>query len=85
MIPAEIDIHPAAITEVRKAYSWYRRRSARAASRFQAAFEAALQQIAESPGQWPAYLHGTRYRGIVLSGDLDSWWFIDSGQAMCRL
>ncbi len=36
MIPAEIDVHPAAVTEARQAYRWYLRRSAQAASRFQA-------------------------------------------------
>jgi toxin ParE1/3/4 len=62
MIPSEVDIHPAAVREARKAYRWYLRRSAGAASRFQAAFDAALEQIAQSPGRWPIYLHGTRYR-----------------------
>jgi plasmid stabilization system protein ParE len=62
MTPSEIDIHPAAVKEARKAYRWYLRRSAAAANRFQAAFEAALEQIAQSPDRWPLYLHGTRYR-----------------------
>jgi plasmid stabilization system protein ParE len=62
MIPAEIDIHPAAVKEASKAYRWYLRRSAGAANRFQAALEAALEQIAHSPDRWPAYLHATRYR-----------------------
>jgi toxin ParE1/3/4 len=62
MIPPEIDIHPAAVKEARQAYRWYLRRSAAAASRFQAAFEAALEQIAQAPDRWPVYVHGTRYR-----------------------
>jgi plasmid stabilization system protein ParE len=62
MIPPEIDIHPSAVTEGRKAYRWYLRRSISAARRFQAALEAALVQIAESPNRWPTYLLGTRYR-----------------------
>jgi toxin ParE1/3/4 len=62
MIPSEIEIHPAAILEARKAYCWYLRRSPAAAGRFQAAFDAALEQIAQSPERWPTYLHGTRYR-----------------------
>jgi plasmid stabilization system protein ParE len=64
MIPPEIDLHPAAITEARKAYRWYLARNFGAARRFKAAFEAALAQIAQSPDRWPAYLHGTRYRPL---------------------
>ena len=62
MIPPAIDIHPAAVNEARNAYRWYRRRSPQAASRFQAALEAALEQIAQSPDRYPVYLHGTRFR-----------------------
>jgi len=62
MIPPELDFHPAAVKEARKAYRWYLRRSAWAASRFRAALEAALEQIAETPNRWPMYLPGTRYR-----------------------
>jgi len=62
MIPPEIDFHRAAVREARNAYQWYLRRSASAASRFQGALEAALEDIAQSPNRWPAYLHGTRYR-----------------------
>jgi toxin ParE1/3/4 len=61
-MPSQIDLHPAAVKEARKAYRWYFRRSATAASRFRAAFEAGLEQIAQSPDRWPVYLHGTRYR-----------------------
>jgi toxin ParE1/3/4 len=57
-----IDFHPAAIAEARQAYRWYRRRSTEAGRRFQVALEAALQQIAQAPDRWPAYLHGTNYR-----------------------
>jgi len=62
MMPSEIEIHPAAVQEARKAYRWYLRRSAAAARRFQAAFDAALEQITQSPERWPTYLYGTRYR-----------------------
>lgn len=62
MVPPEIDLHPAAVKEARAAYRWYVRRSAGAAERFQAALEAALEQIAQSPDRWPTHLHGTRYR-----------------------
>jgi plasmid stabilization system protein ParE len=60
MIPPELDFHPAAVREARRAYRWYMRRSAWAGNRFQAALEAALEQIAKSPDRWPPYLHGTR-------------------------
>ncbi len=62
MIALDLDFHPAAVKEARKAYRWYVRRSARAGSRFQAALEVALEQIVESPDRWPQYLHGTRFR-----------------------
>jgi len=81
MTPNEIDIHPAAIQEARKAYRWYLRRSPSAASRFQAAFEASLAQIAESPDRWPSYLHGTRYRHSVVFGSSSC---IDCSATDCR-
>ena len=62
MTPTEIDLHPAAVTEARKAYRWYLRRNVQAAARFQSALEATLKQIVESPDRWPGYLYGTRYR-----------------------
>jgi plasmid stabilization system protein ParE len=62
MIPLEIDFHPAAIKEGRKAFRWYLKRSATAAARFQEAFEAALEQISRTPQQWPVYSHNTRGR-----------------------
>jgi plasmid stabilization system protein ParE len=62
MSPSEIEFHPAAVKEARKAYRWYLRRSATAAGRFKAALEAAIKQIVESPDRWPTYLFGTRYR-----------------------
>jgi plasmid stabilization system protein ParE len=64
MIPLEFDFHPAAVAEARKAYFWYLRRSAWAGSRFQAALETALDQIAKTPDRWPSYLYGTRYRPL---------------------
>jgi plasmid stabilization system protein ParE len=64
MIPSKIEIHPATIGEARKAYRWYLRRSAAAAGRFQAAFDAAIEQIALSPGRWPGYMYGTRCRPL---------------------
>jgi len=62
MIPSKIDILPDAVKEARKTYRWYLGRSPAAARRFEAAFEAALEQIAQAPDRWPIYLHGTRYR-----------------------
>jgi plasmid stabilization system protein ParE len=64
MIPSKIDLHPVAVKEARAAYHWYLRRSAMAAARFRAAFEAALKQIARTPNRWPIYLYGTRYRHL---------------------
>jgi len=70
MIPNEIEIHPAAIQEARNAYRWYLRRSFSAAGRFQASFEASLEQIAESPDRWPRYLHGLNIGHSVDSSSL---------------
>ena len=50
-----------AIVEGHEAWTWYRLRSEKAGSRFQAAFEQAIEKFTEEPGRWPEYLHGTRY------------------------
>ncbi|MBI1830407.1 MAG: type II toxin-antitoxin system RelE/ParE family toxin [Planctomycetes bacterium] len=49
-----------AIAEANEAWTWYRDRSERAAQRFRAAFEQAIQRIADNPEGWGEYLRGTR-------------------------
>lgn len=60
-MPKPIRILTLAAKETRKAWLWYRARSARAARRFQEAFERAVEQIQEQPDRWPKYLHDTQF------------------------
>ncbi len=62
MPPHRLDFHPAAISESRKAFLWYRQRSHTAAESFRVALEFAVEQITLTPDRWPTYFHGTRYR-----------------------
>jgi len=45
-------VSPKARLQVRRAYLWYRREDPRAAARFQAAFQEALERLAEAPLRW---------------------------------
>ena len=58
-LPA-LDGHPDAGTEAVAGALWYRERSVRAAERFIAELERAIDLIVEAPNRWPEYLHGTR-------------------------
>jgi plasmid stabilization system protein ParE len=55
-----VELHPAAVREMRAAREWYEERSAAVADQFQQAVDAAIDQIAEHPERWGHYLHGTR-------------------------
>jgi toxin ParE1/3/4 len=64
-------IHPDARAELRGAAERYRHEGAeehgdeygrKLASRFRDEFKRALARVLERPGQWPAYLHGTRHK-----------------------
>jgi plasmid stabilization system protein ParE len=57
-------LHPEAEQEYRDAYSWYRKRSAPAAEKFEEAVERALDQIQQSPERWP--LSHSRFRKYTL-------------------
>jgi plasmid stabilization system protein ParE len=61
MRPPSLDFHPRAIAEARAARRWYAQRSAALAGQFLSEFDDAVNQIATTPAQWPAYLHGTRF------------------------
>jgi len=56
----ELALHPAAEAEVREAWLRYRASDPVVASRFMAALDRAIEQIADHPERWPLYLHGTR-------------------------
>jgi plasmid stabilization system protein ParE len=50
-----------AIDEAHEAWTWYQQRSDRAASRFEHAFDRAIQEIRDDPERWPEYRFGTRF------------------------
>jgi plasmid stabilization system protein ParE len=58
---AEVTIHAAAELEYATAFGWYVARSERAAIRFEAAFEEALDQIAQLPEAQPLRDQQHRY------------------------
>jgi plasmid stabilization system protein ParE len=55
-----LDVHPDAGAEAEAGVLWYRERSIRAAERFLAELDRAVDLIIEAPNRWPKYLHGTR-------------------------
>lgn len=57
-LPVEFD--PRATSEVRRAQSWYTRRSVAVAVRFAAALDAALNQASQMPQTCSPHLRGTR-------------------------
>ena len=57
----EVELHPSAIDEARSARLWYAERSEQAADRFLAELDRAVEQVRNTPGRWPPYLHGTRH------------------------
>ncbi|MBA3481656.1 MAG: type II toxin-antitoxin system RelE/ParE family toxin [Pirellulales bacterium] len=56
--PLEFD--PDAEGEVAEAYTWYAKRSQRAADGFIAELDAALEAVQQTPARYAAHLHGTR-------------------------
>lgn len=54
-----VEFHPAAVREARAAREWYEERSATIAKQFQAAVDAAVEDIAEHPDRWGRYVHAT--------------------------
>ena len=55
-----VDLHPAALEDIRQARDWYRVRDETAAQAFFGEIEGAIARIAERPEAWPPYVHGTR-------------------------
>ena len=60
MADKRLDIHPAALEELKRAVSWYVERTERAAIKFVAEIDKAVKLIAESPSRWPTGEHATR-------------------------
>lgn len=52
--------HPEAREDFREAILWYRARSAIASMEFRRTVSRAIRNVAQAPGRWPKYLHGTR-------------------------
>jgi len=55
-----LDIHPAALEELKSALVWYLERSEAAANNFAGELDAAIDLVVNSPRRWPGGEHGTR-------------------------
>jgi plasmid stabilization system protein ParE len=55
-----IEIHPAALEELKSAVEWYLARSEPAAEEFVAEVDRAIALVIESPRRWPVGDHNTR-------------------------
>jgi plasmid stabilization system protein ParE len=55
-----IEIHPAALAELKSAVEWYLERSEPAAQEFVAEVDRAITLVIESPGRWPVGEYNTR-------------------------
>jgi plasmid stabilization system protein ParE len=55
-----LEIHPAALAELKSAVDWYRERSETAALKFVAQLDRAMDLVIESPERWPRGEHSTR-------------------------
>jgi plasmid stabilization system protein ParE len=60
MSASAFSFHPEALEEAFAAARWYRERSPRAAQRFVAELNHAIDTIVEAPRRWPISLRGTR-------------------------
>jgi plasmid stabilization system protein ParE len=60
MVAKALEIHPAALSELKSALAWYLARNETAAFEFVAEVERAVGLIVESPPRWPSGEHGTR-------------------------
>ncbi len=64
---AEVTVHPEAEAEYEDALAWYYERSPRAAERFQAAFDEAIEAIAAHPARYPQLdeIHRSSWSGDI--------------------
>jgi toxin ParE1/3/4 len=60
MTGKRIEIHPAALSELKSAVKWYLERSEPAAQEFVAEVDRAIGLVMESPRRWPVGEHNTR-------------------------
>ena len=59
MAAKRIEIHPAALAELKSAVEWYLERSEPAAQEFVAEVDRAIALVMESPRRWPVGEHNT--------------------------
>jgi len=52
-VSSEVQLHPAAEQELKKAYLWYLERNATVAEAFRSEVDHAIRVVAESPARWP--------------------------------
>ena len=55
-----LDLHPAALAELKSEVAWYFERNEAAASNFVAELDRAIDLVISSPGRWPKDSSGTR-------------------------
>jgi plasmid stabilization system protein ParE len=60
MAGRQIEIHPAALAELKSAVEWYLERSQPAAEQFVAEVDRAIARVIESPRRWPVAEDSTR-------------------------
>jgi plasmid stabilization system protein ParE len=60
MAGKRIEIHPAALAELKSAVEWYLERSEPAAEEFVAEVDRAIALVIESPPRWPVSEYNTR-------------------------
>ena len=60
MSAKRVDYHQGAITDVKSAVAWYRKRSPKAASDFVEEIHRAVQTIRTAPERWPIGKNNTR-------------------------
>jgi len=60
MAAKSVEIHPAALAELKSALTWYLERSEAAALKFAAELDRAIDLVIDSPGRWPSGEHSTR-------------------------
>lgn len=60
MAAKPLEIHPAALAELKSAVDWYRGRSETAAVKFVAQLDRAIDLVIESPRRWPSGEYATR-------------------------
>ena len=60
MAGRQIEIHPAALAELKSAVEWYLERSEPAAQEFVVEVDRAVALVGEAPSRWPLGEHNTR-------------------------